>query len=294
MEEQDLIDGATLPVVVNSLPAATKEDAILKKYLQEISKIPLLTKEQEQQLANKYINDGDIEAANQLVTSYLKMVVKIAFGYRKYGLSVMDLISEGNLGLVRAVQKFDPSKGHRLSTYSSWWIKAAIQAFILRSWSLVKIGTTNMQKQLFFSLHKIKARLGLTGVKNLSDDQIKRIQDYTGASATEIKEMQMRTMSQDGSTNEIDNDGVEMQDRLSDGALSPEQIAENKDNARILHDSLKQAFNKLNDREKDILRARLLSDDKATLVELSKKFNISPERVRQVLASALQKMKNSI
>jgi len=274
-----------------SLPALSNEGS-LAHYLQQIKKFPMLTEKQEINLANKWKNEGDTSAAHQLVTSHLRLVAKIAMGYRGYGLPVTDLISEGNIGLMQAVKKYDPDKGFRLATYAMWWIRAAIQEYVLKSWSLVKIGTTAAQKKLFFNLKKLKNQLSDYSDGNLKPHQVKEIADRLDVSEKEVTEMEGRMSGNDYSLNAVVSaEGEEeWQEWLVDEDADHEiKIAENEEISKR-KELLSKAINILNDREKNIIKDRKLSEDPKTLDELSKEYKISRERIRQIEERAFQKL----
>ena len=274
-----------------SLPALSNEGS-LTHYLQQIKKFPMLTEKQEINLANKWRNEGDTSAAHQLVTSHLRLVAKIAMGYRGYGLPVTELISEGNIGLMQAVKKYDPDKGFRLATYAMWWIRAAIQEYVLKSWSLVKIGTTAAQKKLFFNLKKLKNQLSDYSDGNLKPHQVKEIAEKLDVSEKEVTEMEGRMSGNDYSLNAVVSaEGEEeWQEWLVDEDADHEiKIAENEEISKR-KELLSKAINILNDREKNIIRDRKLSEDPKTLDELSKEYKISRERIRQIEERAFQKL----
>jgi len=274
-----------------SLPAISSEGS-LSHYLQQIKKFPMLTEKQEINLANKWRDEGDTSAAHQLVTSHLRLVAKIAMGYRGYGLPVTELISEGNIGLMQAVKKYDPDKGFRLATYAMWWIRAAIQEYVLKSWSLVKIGTTAAQKKLFFNLKKLKNQLSDYSDGNLKPHQVKEIADRLNVSEKEVSEMEGRMSGNDYSLNAVVSaEGEEeWQDWLVDEDADHEiKIAENEEISKR-KELLSKAINILNDREKNIIKDRKLSEDPKTLDELSKEYKISRERIRQIEERAFQKL----
>ncbi len=274
-----------------SLPALSNEGS-LTHYLQQIKKFPMLTEKQEINLANKWRNEGDTSAAHQLVTSHLRLVAKIAMGYRGYGLPVTELISEGNIGLMQAVKKYDPDKGFRLATYAMWWIRAAIQEYVLKSWSLVKIGTTAAQKKLFFNLKKLKNQLSDYSDGNLKPHQVKEIAEKLDVSEKEVTEMEGRMSGNDYSLNAVVSaEGEEeWQEWLVDEDADHEiKIAENEEISKR-KELLSKAINILNDREKKIIRDRKLSEDPKTLDELSKEYKISRERIRQIEERAFQKL----
>ena len=274
-----------------SLPALSNEGS-LTHYLQQIKKFPMLTEKQEINLANKWRNEGDTRAAHQLVTSHLRLVAKIAMGYRGYGLPVTELISEGNIGLMQAVKKYDPDKGFRLATYAMWWIRAAIQEYVLKSWSLVKIGTTAAQKKLFFNLKKLKNQLSDYSDGNLKPHQVKEIAEKLDVSEKEVTEMEGRMSGNDYSLNAVVSaEGEEeWQEWLVDEDADHEiKIAENEEISKR-KELLSKAINILNDREKNIIKDRKLSEDPKTLDELSKEYKISRERIRQIEERAFQKL----
>ena len=274
-----------------SLPALSTEGS-LSHYLQQIKKFPMLTEKQEINLANKWRNKGDTNAAHQLVTSHLRLVAKIAMGYRGYGLPVTELISEGNIGLMQAVKKYDPDKGFRLATYAMWWIRAAIQEYVLKSWSLVKIGTTAAQKKLFFNLRKLKNQLSDYSDGNLKPHQVKEIADRLNVSEKEVTEMEGRMSGSDYSLNAVVSaeSEEEWQEWLVDEDADHEiKIAENEEISKR-KELLSKAINILNDREKNIIKDRKLSEDPKTLDELSKEYKISRERIRQIEERAFQKL----
>ena len=274
-----------------SLPALSNEGS-LTHYLQQIKKFQMLTEKQEINLANKLRNEGDTSAAHQLVTSHLRLVAKIAMGYRGYGLPVTELISEGNIGLMQAVKKYDPDKGFRLATYAMWWIRAAIQEYVLKSWSLVKIGTTAAQKKLFFNLKKLKNQLSDYSDGNLKPHQVKEIAEKLEVSEKEVTEMEGRMSGNDYSLNAVVSaeSEEEWQEWLVDEDADHEiKIAENEEISKR-KELLSKAINILNDREKNIIRDRKLSEDPKTLDELSKEYKISRERIRQIEERAFQKL----
>ena len=278
-----------------SLPALSNEGS-LTHYLQQIKKFPMLTQKQEINLANRWRKDGDTSAAHKLVTSHLRLVARIARGYRGYGLPVTELISEGNIGLMQAVKKYDPDKGFRLATYAMWWIRAAIQEYVLKSWSLVKIGTTAAQKKLFFNLKKLKNQLSDYSEGNLKPHQVKEIADRLNVSEKEVTEMEGRMSGKDYSLNAlVSADGnEEWQEWLVDEDADHEiKIAEKEEinKRKIL---LSKAINVLNEREKDIIQGRKLSENPKTLDELSKEYKISRERIRQIEERAFQKLQTEM
>ena len=281
---------------VPAVPALGGE-ASLNRYLSEIRKFPLLTPEQEYMLAKRYEEHQDPEAAAQLVTSHLRLVAKIAMGYRGYGLPVSELISEGNIGLMQGVKKFEPDRGFRLATYAMWWIKASIQEYILRSWSLVKMGTTAAQKKLFFNLRRMKNNLRAFEDGDLHPDDVKAIATKLGVSETEVVNMNRRmAMGGDASLNvsvREDGDGQWM-DWLTDDAPLQDVAVADAQEAEIRHKLLGEAMESLNERERHILNERRLVDDPKTLEELSQVYNVSRERVRQIEVRAFEKLQKAM
>jgi len=272
-------------------------DASLNRYLAEIKKFPVLTPEQEYMLAKRYQQHEDPAAAAQLVSSHLRLVAKIAMGYRGYGLPVSELISEGNVGLMQGVKKFDPDRGFRLATYAMWWIKASMQEFILRSWSLVKLGTTAAQKKLFFNLRRMKKNLDAYEDGDLRPEDVAKISTDLGVSESEVIEMNRRmAMGGDTSLNvsmREDGDG-QWQDWLVDSEpLQDERVAEAQE-TDVRHHLLMEAMDSLNEREKHILTERRLIDEPKTLEELSQEYNVSRERVRQIEVRAFEKLQKAM
>ena len=268
----------------------------LKKYIDEVYKIPVLTEEEEIKYA-KLKQDGDLNAAKMLISSHLRLVVKIAFLYQKYGLPIMDMISEGNIGLMKAVKEFDLSKGCRLATYAMWWIRASIQDYILRSWSLVKIGTTVNQKKLFFNLSKIKNKIFEMDQKELTDNNVKYIANELSVSEDDVISMNNRLFKKDVSLNRTsgsDDENRELIEFLPSKYSTPENILISRDTTEKNKTLMKKAINTLDEREKDIIYNRKLKANPLTLKELSKKYGISGERIRQIEDNALQKMKKYI
>ena len=273
-----------------NLPALSNEGG-LSSYLAQIKKFPMLAAEEEYMLAKNWRTTGNIKSAEKLVTSHLRLVAKIAMGYKGYGLPVNEMISEGNVGLMQAVKKFKPEKGFRLATYAMWWIKASIQEYILRSWSLVKIGTTTAQKKLFFNLKKIKNQIAPRSEGDLRDEHVAEIADKLDVRKDEVVSMNRRLSGKEFSLNSpIGEDGDEWQDWLVDKELDHDlkfaQQEEMKQRKDLLSDSIKI----LNDREKEILYARRLNDEPITLEDLSKKYKISRERIRQIENKAFEKL----
>ena len=268
----------------------------LSIYLAQIKKFPMLDAEEEYMLAKNWRENGNLKAAHKLVTSHLRLVAKIAMGYRGYGLPVNELISEGNLGLMQAVKKFDPDKGFRLATYAMWWIKAAIQEYVLRSWSLVKMGTTSAQKKLFFNLKKIKNQIAPGQEGDLKDEQVNEISKRLDVESHEVINMNRRMMGQEKSLNDPIKKGEtdEWQDWLVDDNLDQELIISQKQEYNDKKELLNDAMKILSEREKEIIVARRLSEEPKTLEELSKKYKISRERIRQVETKAFEKLQKSM
>ena len=268
----------------------------LSIYLQEIKKFPILTAEEEYMLAKRYKEHGDTEAAHKLVTSHLRLVAKIAMGYRGYGLPVTDLISEGNVGIMQAVKKFDPERGFRLATYAMWWIRAHIQEYVLHSWSLVKIGTTAAQKKLFFNLKKLKNQLSSIDSGNLSPENAREIATRLNVKEAEVLDMDNRLFSGDQSLNiQIGEDGdAEWQDMLVDSHDTQDKVLANANEFAFRKKIFEKALDILNDREKEIINLRKLKDKPVKLEELSKKFKISRERVRQIEEKAFEKLQKQV
>ena len=278
-----------------NLPILSSEGN-LAIYLQEIKKFPILSAEEEYMLAKRYKEHGDSDAAHKLVTSHLRLVAKIAMGYRGYGLPVTDLISEGNVGIMQAVKKFDPEKGFRLATYAMWWIRAQIQEYVLHSWSLVKIGTTAAQKKLFFNLRKLKNQLNEIDSGSLSPENVREIATRLNVKESEVLSMNARLFSNDQSLNiQVGNDiETEWQDMLVDNKETQDIILENSNELKHRKKLFKEAMSVLNQREKEIIQYRKLKDTPLKLEELSKKYNISRERVRQIEEKALEKLKETL
>jgi RNA polymerase sigma-32 factor len=280
------------------LPALSSDSSGFSKYLNEINNIPSLTKEEEFMLAKAYLETHDIEAAHKLVKSHLKLVAKIAMKYRNYGLPITELVSEGNIGLMQAVKKYDPELGFRLSTYAIWWIKAAIQEYVLKSWSLVKIGTTSAQKKLFFTLRKIKNKLTKTYARPINESDYANIAKELGVSIKEVDEMNKRLSSADMSLNYPINNGDEgsreMIELIPENKLSHELIIEKNQILNRQKKVLSEAMQTLNEREIRILTARKLDESPSTLDSLSNEYNISKERVRQIENKAFEKIQNYV
>ncbi|UYY58721.1 RNA polymerase sigma factor RpoH [Sphingomonas sp. S2-65] len=288
-----MASGSNVPATIPALGG----EASLNRYLAEIKKFPILTPEKEYMLAKRFQEHGDTDAAAQLVTSHLRLVAKIAMGYRGYGLPVSELISEGNIGLMQGVKKFEPDRGFRLATYAMWWIRASIQEFILRSWSLVKMGTTAAQKKLFFNLRRMKAKLDAFEDGDLSPEHLAKIATDLGVTEEEVTSMNRRmAMGGDTSLNvpmREDGDG-QWQDWLQDDSqLQDETVAEAQE-ADVRHTMLQEALGDLNEREKHILTERRLTDDPKTLEELSQVYGVSRERVRQIEVRAFEKLQKAM
>lgn len=280
-----------------TLPAITAGDGGLTRYLDEIRRFPMLQPQEEYMLAKRYSEHADPEAAHKLVTSHLRLVAKIAMGYRGYGLPIGEVISEGNVGLMQAVKRFEPERGFRLATYAMWWIKASIQEYVLRSWSLVKMGTTANQKRLFFNLRKAKNKIQALDDGDLRPDQVKEIATRLRVSEEEVVSMNRR-MSGDASLNApiraSEGESGEWQDWLVDDSASQEQLLIDEDELNSRRSMLENAMSQLNDRERRIFEARRLSEDPITLEDLSTEFGISRERVRQIEVRAFEKVQEAV
>ncbi len=278
-----------------SLPSVPMEGG-LARYFREIWKFPVLEANEEYMLAKRWREHGDLEAAHQLVTSHLRLVAKMAMKYRGYGLPLADLLSEGNIGLMRAVKKFEPDRGFRLSTYAIWWIKAAITEYVLRSWSLVRMGTMATQKKLFFNLRRIKGRLDILDSGELSPEEARRLADGLDVSETEIVDMNRRMSARDTSLNApvADDDSIEFQDTLVDESPSPEAVASRNQEARLRTKMLAEAMSILPERERHILTERRLKESPVTLEDLGKVYGISRERVRQLEVRAFEKVQRAM
>ena len=280
---------------IAALPIVTAEGG-LSRYLEEIRRFPMLEPQDEYMLAKSWREHGDRDAAHKLVTSHLRLVAKIAMGYRGYGLPISEIVSEGNVGLMQAVKRFEPEKGFRLATYAMWWIKAAIQEYILRSWSLVKMGTTANQKKLFFNLRKAKSKISALQEGDLRPDQVKSIAKRLGVTEKDVVDMNRR-LGGDASLNapvREDGDSGEWQDWLADESAGQEEIlaaSEELDNRRK---ALLQALSVLNDRERRIFQARRLAEEPITLEQLAAEFGVSRERVRQIEVRAFEKVQKAV
>ena len=274
----------------NNLPTISNESG-LSVYLEQIKKFPMLAAEEEYMLAKNWKTTGNIKAAEKLVTSHLRLVAKIAMGYKGYGLPVNEMISEGNIGLMQAVKKFEPEKGFRLATYAMWWIKASIQEYILRSWSLVKIGTTTAQKKLFFNLKKIKNQIAPQSEGDLRPEHVSKIANKLDVKKDEVISMNRRLSGKEFSLNvQVGEDGDEWQDWLVDKELDHDLKFAHQEEMGQRKELLKNSIKILNDREREILYSRKLNDKPTTLEDLSKKYKISRERVRQIENKAFEKL----
>ena len=281
--------------VNKNIPSIALEGS-LSNYLAQIKKFPMLTAEDEYMLAKSWKERGDLKSAQKLVTSHLRLVAKIAMGYKGYGLPVSELVSEGNIGLMQAVKKFDPEKGFRLATYAMWWIKASIQEYILRSWSLVKMGTTTAQKKLFFNLKKLKNQLAPNNNGDLKVEHVNEISKRLNVKKEEVISMNRRLLGKEKSLNNTikDDSGDEWQDWIVDDSITQEAKLSNEqefsNRKKIMHDSM----NVLNSREKEILVSRRLTENQSTLENLSKKYNLSRERIRQIESKAFEKLQKAM
>ena len=278
-----------------NLPAPTPEGG-LNRYMQDIRKYPMLEPEEEYMLAKAWVDRGDSTAAHKLVTSHLRLAAKIAMGYRGYGLPQAEVISEANVGLMKAVKRFDPEKGFRLATYAMWWIRASIQEYVLRSWSLVKMGTTSAQKKLFFNLRKAKSRIGAYDDGDLRPEQVTKIANDLGVSESELVSMNRRMSGGDASLNVMvggDEDGsTQWQDWLQDESADQAADYEQNDEMSVRSEMLNDAMGVLNDREQDIMTLRRLRDKPITLEDLAGKYKVSRERIRQIEVRAFEKLQN--
>jgi RNA polymerase sigma-32 factor len=277
------------------LPALSS-DSGLSRYLTEIRKFPLLSPEEEYMFAKRLKEHGDAEAARRLVTSHLRLVAKIAMGYRGYGLPVSEIVSEGNVGLMQAVKRFDPDKGFRLATYAMWWIRASIQEYVLRSWSMVKLGTTAAQKKLFFNLRKAKSNIGAIEEGDLTPAHTTKLADQLGVSEREVTDMNRRLSGPDSSLNAPlrSESESEWQDWLADDTTDQETSMAEREELGDRHDLLTNAMDTLTERERNIIQARRLQDEPATLEELSQKYGVSRERVRQIEVRAFEKLQKAM
>ena len=281
----------------SNLPAPTPEGG-LNRYLQEIRKFPMLEQQEEYMLAKRWVEDQDTEAAHALVTSHLRLAAKIAMGYRGYGLPQAEVISEANVGLMQAVKRFDPERGFRLATYAMWWIRASIQEYILRSWSLVKLGTTSAQKKLFFNLRKAKARIGALEDGDLRPEHVDRIAHDLNVTKEEVISMNRRLSGGDASLNatiSADGEGAaEWQDWLEDETADQAGDYAEHDELEIRRELMAEAMAVLNEREQDILTQRRLMDAPVTLDELSRQYRVSRERIRQIEVRAFEKLQSKM
>jgi RNA polymerase sigma-32 factor len=278
-----------------AMPMITAEGG-LSRYLEEIRRFPMLEPQEEYMLAKSWREHGDRDAAHKLVTSHLRLVAKIAMGYRGYGLPISEIVSEGNVGLMQAVKRFEPDKGFRLATYAMWWIKAAIQEYILRSWSLVKMGTTANQKKLFFNLRKAKSKINALGEGDLKPDQVAQIAKRLGVTEKDVVDMNRR-LGGDSSLNASirdDGDSGEWQDWLADDSAGQEEVLAESEELDNRRSALDHALTVLNERERRIFEARRLSDDPVTLEELAEEFGVSRERVRQIEVRAFEKVQKAV
>ena len=282
--------------VNSNLPSIASEGS-LTNYLTQIKKFPLLSAEEEYMLAKNWKDKGHLKSAHKLVTSHLRLVAKIAMGYRGYGLPINEMVSEGNIGLMQAVKKFEPEKGFRLATYAMWWIKASIQEYILRSWSLVKMGTTTAQKKLFFNLKKIKNQLSANSMGDLNEEHVEEISRRLNVKKDEVVSMNRRLLGKEKSLNDPikeDGDSGEWQDWVVDDKLDQELKFSQDQEFMQRKKLMDKSMSILNTREKEILMARRLSEDKSTLEDLSKKYKISRERIRQIETKAFEKLQKSM
>ena len=279
----------------NMIPSISYEGN-LSSYMEQIKKFPLLEAKEEYMLAKAWKNQGDVKAAHKLVTSHLRLVAKIASGYRGYGLPLSDLISEGNIGMMHAVKRFEPEKGFRLATYAMWWIKASIQEYILRSWSLVKIGTTAAQKKLFFNLKKIKSKISAIEDGDLTPDQVDKIATELSVPHKEVISMNRRISGSDYSLNSpvTDDSSGEWQDWLEDDTQNQEASFADTEEYLIKKNILSDSLEYLNERERDIISERQLSENPLTLEELSNRYGVSRERIRQIEAKAFEKLQTKM
>ena len=286
------------PVYVSAiaLPDSPSSPDGLRRYLQDITKFPVLEPKEEYELSKRWRDHGDMAAAHRLVTSHLRLVAKIAFRYRGYGLPMGELISEGNIGMMQAVKRFEPDKGFRLSTYAMWWIRAAIQEYILRSWSMVKIGSSAAQKRLFFNLRKIKSKIGAIGERGLTNEQVGDIAQILDVSRDDVIDMDQRMSGSDVYLNStISSDGdCEKMDLLVEPSESHEAILVKREEQQERKLLLANALEKLNERERDIISRRRLKDEPDTLEDLSQIYNISRERVRQIEVRAMEKLQKEM
>lgn len=282
--------------MLNSRVPVLASESGLSAYMADIKKFPVLDAQEEYMLARRFAEHDDVEAAHKLVTSHLRLVAKIAMGYRFYGLPVSDLISEGNVGLMRAVKKFEPERGFRLATYAMWWIKAAINEYVLNSWSLVKVGTVAAQKKLFFNLRKLKARLGLYDEGDIPQEAAETIAKRLDVTTNDVIEMNRRLSRSDSSLNQfVAEDGdTERQDMLVDDKPDQETVLADREDRALGNKLLKEAMSELTPRERRIIEERRLSDEPRTLEEIGEEYGISRERVRQIENRAFAKLQRSV
>ena len=285
----------TTKTINKNLPSVAIEGS-LSSYLTQIKKFPILSAEEEYMLAKSWKDRGDLKSAQKLITSHLRLVAKIAMGYRGYGLPVSEMVSEGNIGLMQAVKKFEPEKGFRLATYAMWWIKASIQEYILRSWSLVKMGTTTAQKKLFFNLKKIKNQISANNFGDLNNEHLEEISKRLNVKKEEVVSMNRRLLGKEKSLNAPikDEDGGEWQDWIVDDKIDQELKLSHQQEFDQRKKLMNESISILNKREKEILTARRLSEDTSTLEDLSKKYNLSRERIRQIETKAFEKLQKAM
>ena len=281
--------------ITSNLPSIDVEGS-LSSYLTQIKKFPMLSAEEEYMLAKSWRDRGDLKSAHKLITSHLRLVAKIAMGYRGYGLPVSEIVSEGNIGLMQAVKKFEPEKGFRLATYAMWWIKASIQEYVLRSWSLVKMGTTTAQKKLFFNLKKIKNQISSGNNGDLKAEHVDKISKMLNVKKEEVVSMNRRLLGKEKSLNSPikDESGVEWQDWIVDDKVDQELKFSHEQEFNQRKKLMDDSISILNPREKDILTSRRLSENVPTLEDLSKKYNISRERIRQIETKAFEKLQKAM
>ena len=281
--------------ITSNLPSIDVEGS-LSSYLTQIKKFPMLSAEEEYMLAKSWRDRGDLRSAHKLITSHLRLVAKIAMGYRGYGLPVSEMVSEGNIGLMQAVKKFEPEKGFRLATYAMWWIKASIQEYVLRSWSLVKMGTTTAQKKLFFNLKKIKNQISSGNNGDLKAEHVDKISKMLNVKKEEVVSMNRRLLGKEKSLNSPikDESGVEWQDWIVDDKVDQELKLSHEQEFNQRKKLMDDSISILNPREKDILTSRRLSENTPTLEDLSKKYNISRERIRQIETKAFEKLQKAM
>jgi RNA polymerase sigma-32 factor len=295
---EEILNSEASSLVVKKNDLGNSQNSGFLRYLRQIHKFPILTKEEELEHGNRYAETGDKESAQILVQSHLRLVAKMALRFKNYGLPIVDLVSEGNLGLMQAVKKFDPRKGFRFSTYAMWWIRAYMQDYILRSWSLVKIGTTAAQKKLFFNLHKIKKKLGSSNDgKALSVDHVQKISDNLGVTKKEVIDMNSRLSQSDTSLNNLvgdEDDSTEVVDLMASKDAGQEEIAIQNQEKLHRETAFKKAFETLNEREQDILTKRQMSENPLTLEDLSQIYKVSRERIRQIEENAIKKLRKEI